>query len=74
MTPRYVNVLLSETGAGLTERVLELRLLQAKAMLSEPRCFNMRIGEIALRSGFSDVSYFNRCFKRRFGCSPRGAR
>lgn len=74
ITPRYVNALLAETGAGFTERVLELRLLQAKAMLCEPRCFEMRISDIALRTGFSDISYFNRCFKRRFGCSPGGAR
>ncbi|URK89239.1 AraC family transcriptional regulator (plasmid) [Rhizobium sp. RCAM05350] len=74
MTPRYVNALLAETGAGFTERVLELRLLQAKAMLCEPRFFEMRISDIALRAGLSDISYFNRCFRRRFGCSPGGAR
>lgn len=74
VTPRYVNALLAETGTGFAERVLELRLLQAKAMLSEPRHFEKRISDIALQAGFSDVSYFNRCFKRRFGCSPGGAR
>ncbi|TIM81364.1 MAG: AraC family transcriptional regulator, partial [Mesorhizobium sp.] len=25
-------------------------------------------------SGFSDVSYFNRCFRRRFGYTPTSAR
>ena len=29
------------------------------------------IADIALSSGFNDVSYFNRCFKRAFDCSPR---
>jgi AraC-like DNA-binding protein len=29
------------------------------------------IAEIALSSGFNDISYFNRCFKRAFDCSPK---
>ncbi|RFZ87578.1 AraC family transcriptional regulator [Shinella sp. WSJ-2] len=33
-----------------------------------------RIGDIALEVGFSDISYFNRCFRKRFGCSPRAVR
>jgi AraC-like DNA-binding protein len=28
------------------------------------------IAEIAYRSGFNDISYFNRCFKKMFDCSP----
>jgi len=31
----------------------------------------MRIGDIAYACGFNEVSYFNRCFRRRFACSPR---
>jgi len=33
-----------------------------------------RIAEIALRSGFSDASYFNRIFRKRFGETPRNVR
>lgn len=29
------------------------------------------IAEVAYSSGFNDISYFNRCFKRAFGGSPR---
>lgn len=69
LAPRYVQNLLSETGTNLTERVLELRLQKARTMLAEPRhC--LRIGEIADACGFNEVAYFNRCFRRRFGCSP----
>jgi transcriptional regulator GlxA family with amidase domain len=32
-------------------------------------CSEMEKG-IAVTSGFSDISYFNRCFRRRFGASP----
>ena len=34
------------------------------------------MSDIALACGFDELSYFNRCFRRRFGASPtqyRGA-
>jgi transcriptional regulator GlxA family with amidase domain len=30
----------------------------------------MKVSDIALACGFNEVSYFNRCFRRRFGASP----
>ncbi|WP_244661789.1 helix-turn-helix transcriptional regulator [Mesorhizobium huakuii] len=66
--------MLQETGISFSERVLELRLQSAHRMLSQRNSVEMRVGEIAMTSGFSDVSYFNRCFRRRFGYTPTGAR
>ncbi|MEW6640913.1 MAG: AraC family transcriptional regulator [Pseudomonadota bacterium] len=74
VTARYVNDLLHETGQTLAERVLELRLCKARDMLSDPRHDALRIGEVALACGFNEVSYFNRCFRRRFGLSPTACR
>lgn len=74
LSVRYVHDLLQETGVSFAERILELRLQRAHRMLSDRRNDRMRISEIALLSGFSDVSYFNRCFRRRFGSTPSGAR
>jgi AraC-like DNA-binding protein len=70
VSPRYVNALLHETGLSLTERVLELRLQKARAMLADPRHDRLKVIEIAHACGFNEVSYFNRCFRRRFGASP----
>jgi AraC-like DNA-binding protein len=70
LAPRYVQNLLSETGVNFTDRVLELRLQRARAMLADPRNDGMRIGEMAYACGFNEISYFNRCFRRRFGASP----
>jgi AraC-like DNA-binding protein len=39
-------------------------------MLADPRNDRLKVSDIALASGFSEVSYFNRCFRRRFGGSP----
>jgi AraC-like DNA-binding protein len=70
VSPRYVNQLLYETGLTLAERVLELRLQKARVMLADPRHDRSKIVEIAFSCGFNEVSHFNRCFRRRFGCSP----
>jgi AraC-like DNA-binding protein len=70
LSPRYIQELLQETGRTFSERVLELRLQQARVMLSDVRHGRLRISDIALACGFNEVSYFNRCFRRRFGASP----
>ncbi|MBR1269063.1 helix-turn-helix domain-containing protein [Bradyrhizobium sp. AUGA SZCCT0222] len=67
---RYVNDLLSETGSSFAERVLELRLQKARMMLADHRNDRLKIDEVAFACGFNEVSYFHRCFRRRFGASP----
>lgn len=74
LSPRYIQELMQETGVSFTERVLQLRLRKARAMVADPRNDRMRIGDIALSCGFNEVSYFNRCFRRRFGLSPTQCR
>jgi AraC-like DNA-binding protein len=76
LSMRYVQDLLTESGASFTERVLELRLAKAQAMLAQQRFDGMKVSDIAYTCGFNEVSYFNRRFRARFGCSPteyRGA-
>jgi AraC-like DNA-binding protein len=76
LSPRYVQALLHETGVSFTERVLELRLQKARAMLMSHQNGRLRVSEIAYTCGFGEISYFNQAFRRRFGASPmqyRGA-
>ena len=70
LSARYVNELLQETGVNFAERVLELRLQKARGLLADRRRDDMKVIDIAFECGFSDVSYFNRCFRRRFGATP----
>ena len=70
LSPRYIQDLLQESGASFTDRVLELRLQRAAAMLRDPAHDALKIIDIAYACGFNDVSYFNRCFRRRYGASP----
>ena len=70
LSARTVQDLLHGSGASFSERVLELRLQRARAMLASPRYDSLKVIEIAHACGFNEVSYFNRCFRRRFGDTP----
>jgi AraC-like DNA-binding protein len=72
LSERYINELLYEAGASFSARLLELRLRKAIDLLAQPG--HHRIGDIAFACGFNDLSYFNRCFRRRFGLTPIAAR
>lgn len=72
LSERYVNELLYEAGAGFSSRLLELRLRKALDLLAQPG--HRRVSDVAFVCGFNDLSYFNRCFRRRFGLTPTSAR
>jgi AraC-like DNA-binding protein len=74
LSVRYVNDLLAETGRSFAEHVLELRLQRVRQTLTDRAHDTRRISDIAYAAGFSDISYFNRCFRRRFGCTPGALR
>jgi AraC-like DNA-binding protein len=70
----YVRKLLAAEGISFSDFVLEQRLSRAHRMLRDPRFVSCRISTIAFETGFSDLSYFNRTFRRRFGMTPSYAR
>lgn len=74
LSPRYVQDLLQDTGLSFTERLLEHRLQHAMQMLTSEQGDRLKISEIALTSGFSEISYFNQRFRRRFGETPTQSR
>jgi AraC-like DNA-binding protein len=74
ITPRYVHLLLEETGKSFTHHVLERRLDKAATLLRDPRCRNRKIAGIAAEAGFTDLSYFNRAFRRHFEATPSDIR
>jgi AraC-like DNA-binding protein len=71
---RYVQRLLKTSGASFTAHVTELRLNHALMLLAAQDLSDVRICDIALRAGFSDISHFNRLFRSRFGDTPKGVR
>lgn len=59
-------------GTTPTMYLLTKRLEHAKRGLDDRRCGRRSdlISTIAYEAGFSDLSYFQRCFRRAFGASP----
>jgi AraC-like DNA-binding protein len=74
VTPRYVHLLLEETGKSFSHHVLERRLDCAAALLRDPQWWKRKIADIAAEAGFTDLSYFNRSFRRQFGATPSDIR
>lgn len=74
ITDRYMRKLLEETGRTFSEHLLEARLQRAHALLVNPFFATRPAGEIALEAGFSDISYFNKSFRRKYGDTPLGVR
>ena len=65
---KYAGTLFKEvTGQTIKEYQCTLRLRKAEQLLKET---DKPIGEIAQLTGFSDVFYFSKIFRRERGCSP----
>ncbi|HLG80771.1 MAG TPA: helix-turn-helix transcriptional regulator [Bradyrhizobium sp.] len=74
ISERYIRQLLGSEGTTFTDFVREARLVRAYRALTESSQLHRQIHVIAYESGFGDLSYFNRTFRRRYGMSPSDAR
>lgn len=64
----YLSAMIKkESGMTLSEHIQNARLERAKNLLSDS---NFSVLEISTKVGYTDVSYFNRLFKRNFGFRP----
>jgi AraC-like DNA-binding protein len=68
--PRWIQRLFEREGTTFTEYVLAQRLERAHRLLTDPRHAGAKISSIALDTGFGDLSYFNRAFRRHYGVTP----
>jgi len=74
VTPRYVQRLFEAGGTTFSEYLMGQRLARAHRLLCEPSADQTAISTIAYDTGFGDLSYFNRCFGRQYGLTPREVR
>jgi len=71
---RYANSVLADEGTSLSRLILERRLERCHAALGDRVQTHRSISEIALGWGFSDMTHFGRCFKKRYGVLPKDFR
>ncbi|MFJ7975792.1 helix-turn-helix transcriptional regulator [Peribacillus sp. NPDC096379] len=67
-TPNYLSSLIKKsTGKKFSHLILEKRLQQAKFLLTNT---NETVYTIASDCGFSNLTFFYKKFKDRYGCLP----
>ncbi len=74
VSPRYLRALFYDEHTSFTDFVLNARLERAHQMLTDPAMRGHRISAIAFNAGFSDLSWFNEAFRRRYAMTPSDAR
>ncbi|MEM8941454.1 MAG: helix-turn-helix domain-containing protein [Pseudomonadota bacterium] len=74
ISERYLSRLFEKEGLSVAKWIRLRRLEQSRLQLESPDQQSRGIGEIAFACGFSDVSSFNRAFKRHFGATPSSLR
>jgi AraC-like DNA-binding protein len=70
----YIRKLFDSEGTSFTQFVLGQRLARAHRTLVDPRAADRTIADIAFASGFNDLSYFNRAFRRAHRATPSDVR
>jgi AraC-like DNA-binding protein len=71
---RHLNRLFARDGTSLMQHVWGRRLECCRRALIDPIMVHRSISEIALATGFRDLSHFSRAYRARYGRSPRDER
>jgi AraC-like DNA-binding protein len=74
MTPRSLQRLFAADGTTFSACLLCQRLIRAHHMLCDPRLSGRTVSSVAYDAGFGDLSYFNRCFRKFYGTTPKQVR
>lgn len=71
MSPRYVHSAFEDSQWTVKSWIRHRRLLECRKAIRSPSMAGRTLTEIAFSWGFSDFSHFSRCYKEKFGCSPK---
>ena len=72
ISTRYLHKLFEDEEMTYSQFVLDRRLALAYRKLLHPQFAGRTISSIASDTGFGDLSYFNRTFRRRYDITPSG--
>ncbi|MDD3279703.1 MAG: AraC family transcriptional regulator [Lachnospiraceae bacterium] len=64
----FYKFMISMTGAAPMTFLRQFRLEKSARLLAST---NLSVTEVCFQTGFSNVSYFIKCFRERYGCTPR---
>lgn len=71
ISARYLGLIYSETGVTAKKYLLDLRLETARVVLHDSEKEDKTVSAVALAHGFRTAAHFCRCFKDRYGLSPK---
>jgi AraC family transcriptional regulator, positive regulator of tynA and feaB len=74
ITPRYAHQLFRGRDESVAAYIQRRRLEESAHRLRDPTQLARTVTDIAFQCGFSDSTVFGRCFKKRFGTTPRDFR
>ncbi len=63
----FCAVFKKQAGVTFSQYRTRQRLEKARDLLADPA---RRVSDVAFEAGFESIPYFNRAFRRQFGCSP----
>lgn len=66
---RYLHLIFKDTGQSVSQRIRDLRLQSAHALLSCP-VSQVSVTQVAYTVGFSDHAQFSHAFRKKFGHAP----
>jgi AraC family transcriptional activator of tynA and feaB len=67
---RYIQAVFADYGKSVSTYIRDIRLQHCRAALQDARNAHLPITHIATTFGFSDLPYFCRAYRARFGLSP----
>lgn len=70
ISTRYLHKLFEDEATTFGRYVLDRRLTAAHRTLRNPRNASKTVSSVAHDTGFGDLSYFNRTFRRRYQVTP----
>ena len=74
ISARHLQKTLEIWGTNFSSELRKQRLQHARHLLADALSSGRRIADIALDSGYSDISHFNRQFRAHFGETPTALR
>lgn len=74
ISERYARALFSEDQTTFRDYLTRKRMQNVRRMLADPAQDHRSISDLAMASGFGDLSWFNKCYRQLFGETPSDSR